>query len=228
MKIIFIGDVHGQFSEFANIVNNSDADIAIQCGDFGLWTDCVPGQPLPTRYHIDLNKPVFFVEGNHDNHAWLASLKTDKGVELFHNLTWMPRMSKCEFNGKRFLFCGGADSIDKAYRLAYYPDTWWPGEVISKEILTQVEPGEYFDYVVAHDRPEFVTRRINPDLRIIGDSSMVLSNLYGKITTPNWVCGHWHEYSQAGIFSTTFTTLNMLSFGGGMKGYGSPVMEVEV
>ena len=227
MKIIFVGDVHGQFTELENIVNGSNADIAIQCGDFGIWTDCVPGEPLPERYRLKLNKPVYFVEGNHDNHAWLASLKSEKGVELFHNLTWMPRMSKLELNGKSFLFCGGADSTDKAYRVSYLPNTWWPGEVIDPSIVDKVERDEQFDFVVTHDRPDFVTRAVAPDIRILGESAMVLSNLYGKIRTKNWVCGHWHQFSDETMFGTRFLTLNMLRLGN-MGGEGPCCYEIEI
>ena len=227
MKILFIGDVHGQFSELAHLVNNSNADIAIQCGDFGIWTDCVPGNPIPKKYHLNLNKPVYFVEGNHDNHAWLSSLGATEGVQLSPNLTWMPRGSKAEFGGKRFLFCGGADSTDKAYRLAYHPDTWWPGEVIDTSILDKVNKDEYFDFVIAHDRPDFVTRAVAPDVRLMGNSSMALSSLYGKIITKNWVCGHWHQFSDITMFDTRFLTLNMIQLGG-MQGTGPCCYEIEV
>lgn len=216
MKILFIGDVHGQLNVLERLVNESDADIAVQCGDMGVWIDCLPGKSLPKKYRLSLNKPVYFVEGNHDNHAYLASIKQGEGVgvEMFKNLIWMPRGAKKEIGGKKFLFCGGADSVDKAYRLAYYPGTWWPEEVIEPSVLDCVNKDDEFDFVVTHDRPEFVTHRLFPGTKIVGTSSMVLSNLYSKIIAKNWVNGHWHERCDADLFDTHFVTLNMLPMRG--------------
>ena len=96
MKICFIGDVHAQFGNLDFIVNNVDADIFIQTGDFGLWTDCQ--DVLPMAYRRKLNKPLYFVEGNHDNHRFLQKVLNNNpdwhnGIELYENITWMPRGS---------------------------------------------------------------------------------------------------------------------------------------
>ena len=211
MKICFVGDVHGGFDNLEFIANNIDCDIVMQLGDFGLWTDCV--NDLPTYYKRKYNKPVYFVDGNHDNHDFLGKVKENhsdwkSGIELADNLVWMPRGSSLEIAEKRFFFCGGADSIDKEYRLAYYPDTWWSGEIITEEIL-EYASGRY-DYVIAHDRPSFVSESLLGNYGKIGESSDVLSRLWGSIEVNKWVNGHWHSYSNVNIHNTQFITLDML------------------
>lgn len=219
MKILFIGDVHAKFGYLMSLVNGSDADVVIQCGDFGIWTDAVKGLGLPAQYHVNFNKPVYFVEGNHDNHAWLAWAKENMprssygGVALTDNIIWMPRGHRCEIGGKKFLFCGGADSVDKAYRLQWYPETWWPGEVIGESVLDSVGDGEEFDFVVTHDRPSLVTQYLDHGV-LPGKSAQVLDRLSEKVRAKEWFHGHWHLREEAVLNGTHYVGLDMLRLQG--------------
>ena len=230
MKILFVGDVHARFVEFERIVNESDADFVIQCGDFGIWTDAVPGKQLPKAYWRKYNKLVYFVEGNHDNHAWLAWAKDNmprtvsgEGVIVADSLIWMPRGTKCEFGGKKFFFCGGADSVDKAYRLRWYTDTWWPGEVIEESVLDAVQEDEAFDIVVTHDRPGIVTHYIG-ESTWPGQSTQTLDKLAAKIKARDWFHGHWHIRQDAVLNGTHYHGLDML---GGFTNCETELMEFQ-
>ena len=220
MKICFIGDVHGQFINLEFIVNNVDADIFIQTGDFGLWTDCQ--DILPMKYRRELIKPVYFVEGNHDNHTFLERiLKTNpdwqNGIELSENLIWMPRGSSKIIDGHRFFFCGGADSIDKNYRLELYPNTWWKGEAVTEDVLEYVNG--HYDFVIAHDRPTFVSSRFGmTKYGAIGESSNVIEKIYGMMDNVHyWINGHWHLFQTLEANDTKFITLDMLPYDTCMK-----------
>lgn len=218
MKVCFIGDIHAAFRNLEYIVNNVDADIFIQCGDYGLWTDCEIGKEVPSDYQMNFQKPVIFVEGNHDNHSWLEwaknNLPFDKtygGIDIAYNLIWMPRGYSTMIGNKKFLFCGGADSIDKDYRLTYYPGTWWPGEIINESILNFVKDDEHFDFVVTHDRPKFVSDRARQSsYAFISDSSVVLEKLFNKISVDYWINGHWHLFWSSKLLETNFVTLDMI------------------
>lgn len=210
MKIAFVGDVHGKFSMFCDLVNKLDCDMVIQCGDYGIWIDCT--DILPKSYKYDFNKPVIFIEGNHDNHKFLnLQEKSNLPVMLSNNMYWMPRGYKYNIGGKKFFFCGGADSIDKEYRLKYYPMTWWAEERIDLSLLDTVTKDEYFDFIVTHDRPSFISRKLG--FNVPSDplsSSFVLERLFYKINCKYWIHGHWHMNDIYKCGDSTFIGLDML------------------
>ena len=87
MKFLVMGDVHAHIKLFAEIVNKTDCDAVLQCGDLGVWSlkDFtnwgyvedkhghyeVYGSMAPitdvTNSQVKFNKPVYFITGNHEN-----------------------------------------------------------------------------------------------------------------------------------------------------------------
>lgn len=212
MKIGFIGDVHRRFDILEPLVNNMDCDLVIQCGDYGLWVDIE--NELPDRYKLKFNKLVMFVEGNHDNYTFLSNNRSEIDIqprEICNNLLWMPRGSRFQKGGKKFFFCGGADSIDKEYRLMYYPNTWWSEERIDMNILDYVDKNEEFDFIVTHERPSIISRKLGYEvLNNPISSAFVLDKLFNKVRCKNWIHGHWHENEICKCDDTMFIGLDML------------------
>lgn len=60
MKFFFIGDVHGKFNKYIDILKNNNYNISIQVGDFGIGFADI-------EYPTELGSNNFFIRGNHDN-----------------------------------------------------------------------------------------------------------------------------------------------------------------
>ena len=208
MERIFIcGDVHGHFSAFSEHLKKlaqaypEDMLSVFVCGDFGYW-------PLDLNMDKDLIVPdnvvVYFCPGNHEDWESLNKLKlNDAGMREVH-----PRVWYCSFGStltvrdKYFMFLGGAESVDRFYRV---PDvSWFKDEGISEEAMSELLSKKIhrpIDAVISHTCPDcvrgdtiMVCGRIypvfaNPDL---GNSEEQLER-FNKIHKPkSWFYGHFH------------------------------------
>ncbi len=200
MKITFIGDVHGKFTEYRKIIDASDCP-TIQVGDFGIgfyWQDAAGNKhrynELP-QDHYD----HWFIRGNHDN-PYECRLHPQNIQDA------------SMWNG---IFCmGGALSIDKEFRTEGLD--WWTDEELSIEKLDQaVDLYETLkpEVVVTHDGPEGViphmfnwySKSAYPS-RTRDALSIML-----KIHRPKlWIFGHWHKTVKYEDQGTTFLCLNEL------------------
>ncbi len=147
MKIMFLGDVHGNEHWLRACVSRAafnECELIIQLGDFGYWEHTKAGiyyldqvQGMCRKYKI----PMIFIDGNHENHEMLIEYMNkpfeyqlegcnfSELKQIREGLGWIPRGSIFTINSTTFMGFGGAHSVDKASRKMGY--SWWPGEMIS-------------------------------------------------------------------------------------------------
>jgi predicted phosphodiesterase len=154
-SIILIGDIHGNFSELIHDIKRykHGNSYLIQVGDFGI------GFHSPNYYKEILTKlnnilvstdnHLFVIRGNHDSPEFF---KTTNNPFNLSNITLLEDYSELELLGKKFLFVGGAISIDRVQRVE--GRSWWADEnfVLRDEESFPYENSQY-DIVVAHTRP---------------------------------------------------------------------------
>jgi predicted phosphodiesterase len=199
----FIGDVHGKYNQYKNII--VDCPASIQVGDMGVGFKKWHGGELI----FDKNPPFDamahgnhrFIRGNHDNpnvcrnhKFWIA----DGTVE------------------NDMMFIGGADSIDKAWRTEGI--SWW-----ADEQLSMADWNVCFDtYVrnkprimVTHDCP----RQIYPHLHshhVFENADDITSRsldfIFNEWKPEIWIFGHHHKSFDQVIDGTRFICLNELEF----------------
>lgn len=153
MKVMFLGDTHGNVAwmqQVAAFAAERDVDLIIQLGDWGFWW---PGHDKDNRLHTILSQidiPMWFIDGNHDNHPRLRKI-VDKDGYISPYLRYLKRGTRFELDGWRFLALGGAYSIDKMYRTE--GRSWWREEEISyAEAMQCIEDGPC-DVMLTHDKP---------------------------------------------------------------------------
>lgn len=129
MKILTIGDTHGDLSSLCNIALPQAAkhniNLIIQVGDFGYWEHFEDGQRFLNKLSKHLVRrgiTLWWLDGNHENHPMLwdkytADPDNNGFMEIRENLWYMPRGSVFTLDNVRFLVLGGAFSIDKESRL---------------------------------------------------------------------------------------------------------------
>jgi hypothetical protein len=141
MAIWITGDIHGEPSRFATnnfyeqkeFSGNKDDNTVIICGDFGLvwakeeetanecyWLNWLEDKPFTT----------VFVDGNHENHARLATYPVKewhggKVHEIRPHVLHLMRGEIFEIEGKTFFAFGGASSHDIQDGILDYEDPDW-------------------------------------------------------------------------------------------------------
>ncbi len=205
MATFLKGDIHGNLFEvidFINRFNLGKNDNIIILGDCGiawrkdkkdlaqniqLWNECGNGVKL------------YFIDGNHENFNILNSLPIENNMgKIADNIYHLRRGQVYEFENKKILVCGGADSIDKYRRIENF--TWWKEEAISQETIDDIPAGHY-DYVLTHCCPRSIfeknriylsTLQFLDENKINHSSEDMLEQLKNKITFDHWFFAHYH------------------------------------
>lgn len=198
----FLGDTHGDlaFAESAaKLARQHDAEV-IQLGDWGfLW----PGKDrLRTLSDMLIGErtAMRFIDGNHDDHPRLKKLRGRVRVRDVHidvNVIYQPRGSVHEDeDGTRFLFLGGAPSIDRDSRVE--GRSWWPEETIKDaEFDLAMSAKKPIHVLVTHDAPDFppgFSPKGSPSYQRDQLTSMKRVDALIRRHRPEiHVHGHWHS-----------------------------------
>jgi hypothetical protein len=199
---LLVGDPHGdmEFAARASLMARQHNAEILCLGDWGfLW----PGHDQLKKLSDMLvgdGTTMYFIDGNHDDHPSLRKLigpVREHGVTIAKSVIYQPRGSVHEDgDGTRFLFLGGAPSIDRAFRTE--GRSWWPEEVITDEefdrAFSAVGP---IHVLVTHDAPAYppgFSAKGSPDYKRACELSMKrVDKLVRKHRPLLHVHGHWHS-----------------------------------
>lgn len=168
--MIFIGDIHGDFSRIKNLNNKKQY---VLLGDIGLGFN--------SDYPTDFGSNVYFIRGNHDN----------PDICRRH----INYLGEFGFNSKLNIFyISGAESIDKNYRTEYID--WWRDEQLSYtqfnnclKLYEEIQP----DIVVSHAAPDCI-KAILIDSNILKSATETFLEQMLRIHTPKkWIFAHYHK-----------------------------------
>lgn len=182
-------------------------------------------QALARAGEFHAKPPVMmrFVDGNHDWHPKLRELcrtacpgehyETSRGVRLDDAglVRYQPRGSTYEDeDGTRFLFCGGAPSIDREFRTD--GRSWWKEEVISEEEFQRcMDATGPFHVLVTHDAPDYPVgygpKGSKTHREQSARSMEMIRQLVRKHEPGLLVHGHWHERFNRKLWNTTWSGL---------------------
>lgn len=154
--IILLGDIHGRFDVILSKLNTGllDDTILIQIGDFGLGFR--PHFEKSELERIDKrlkeqNCELFVIRGNHDEPKWFTNPVINSEFNQKHkNITLLPDYYTKDINGVRFLFVGGAVSIDRYYRTLN--ESYWTGEVVQEPKFNISK----HDILISHTVPHYL------------------------------------------------------------------------
>lgn len=218
--MIFItGDTHRAL-DIGKLANDSfdyscltRDDYVIICGDFGFVWFCDERDKAWLDWLGEKPCTFLFIDGNHDNHAALAALPTEKifggkAHRVSENIIHLMRGQVYTIEGRRFFTFGGGESIDR--HLRHEGRSWWPQEMPSEKeytdgILNLQKASWQVDYVLSHVAPQatmqkiasyFGGNRLNRYLQYIDD----------RLEYKQWYFGHYHfdrkmDEKHTGIFN---------------------------
>ena len=205
MATFLKGDIHGNLFEIIDFINRFNLgknDNIIILGDCGIaWRKDKKDLAQNIKLWNECGNEVklYFIDGNHENFNILNSLPIENNMgKIADNIYHLRRGQVYEFENKKILVCGGADSIDKYRRIENF--TWWKEEAISQETIDDIPAGHY-DYVLTHCCPRSVfeknriylsTLQFLDENKINHSSEDMLEQLKNKITFDHWFFGHYH------------------------------------
>lgn len=178
MRILFLGDIHGNFNLIKQYVNRFDIKDAyiIQVGDFGVGFDTLYKEKsqleLINSELVKSNVFLYAIRGNHDRPSYF-----ENDPFSLSNIKLISDYTVLELEGKRILCIGGAVSIDRAHRITdaqkngdhtyKHGQSWFKGEEFNLDIDI-LEAFRDINIVVTHTSPDYCT----PD-NSLGFGSMV-------------------------------------------------------
>lgn len=216
----FCGDTHGEFFFLNQYLKTSKSDDNFFiCGDFGYW-DKSTFREGKGFYHDLIKNPnnskIYFCDGNHENHVLLKELERKQGwknpIEIKENIFYCPRGSALLLDdGRRVLFVGGADSIDKRWRDSYV--NWFPQEVLRFKEYERIDFSMKYDIVISHTCPlnclswmQSISSKI---MKCYDFTSDLLQSIFDRVQPDKWYFGHWHQYDTRMIDNCSFTVCQM-------------------
>ena len=188
--ILFIGDLNCRYWLVNHITGiaekqfNENVTAVLQLGDFGLFKT-----PLNAWFNGKGNnsftRPVYFIDGNHEDFLFLKSLTTDFSSHFTH----LPRGTVHNFNGFNFLCLGGAAYMD--------PVNTPSGAVIREEDIQACmsHQPESVDVIITHDCPRDIGVPGNSGFEYCGPTGFSQSSLLRKhFTSKTWLFAHHHRF----------------------------------
>ncbi|WP_171041381.1 metallophosphoesterase family protein [Sinomonas susongensis] len=213
MKILIAGDWHRDAHwavETIKAARQQGLRHVIHLGDLGaFWPSDYPEPPSRTNslgkaYGFtrslsdavrDANIKFMFIDGNNDNHEFLAQLPRRRRRARMMGLTYLPRGTRFRLGGRRFGALGGAYSLDRGQR-RHHVD-WWPEEEPTAEDVRRLGDRR-LDVLLAHEVPASVelpaSFPVRPETEAEANRTRELVQAAVEATRPAQLfAGHWHQ-----------------------------------
>ena len=209
--IYIIGDIHGAFNRLMKKISDLDLkDCTIICvGDLGMGFHYSPEGELKgcdrmNEFFAERQIVFMSIRGNHDDPSYF-----DGSINLSH-FKLLPDYHTEIINDEKFLFVGGAVSIDRVYRkegLSYWSDELF---VLKPELV------EKCDVLITHSAPTWIGPIDKEGISSWCEKDPTLWDLCYKerkdhdelfrLAKPTMhYCGHFHSYhwvEMNGCYST--------------------------
>lgn len=117
MRVLIVGDIHGQFYELLQFITEMKSlfriQAAIQLGDFGFFPELFESMEEQDQY---FPVPLYVIDGNHEDHEWLYLSSLNNEMETWkqkHNIYFLQRATVLNLGGAKIGAIGGALHVDQ-------------------------------------------------------------------------------------------------------------------
>lgn len=202
-NVMLLGDTHGNRGFTKSAISWAAAngiDRIVQVGDFGFWPRLNNGQKFlhdVGKAAVEAHVPLYFIDGNHEDHLYLDSIRSQRGVGMIHYgkypITYIDRGTTWEWGGVTFGAFGGAYSIDRRWRTEDSPQYgWFANEMPDRSKIAAL--GEV-DVLLTHDAPTIPPLAYGGGFKDDPTSRESQAAVYAAVVAsqPMYVVhGHWH------------------------------------
>lgn len=204
---LVVGDLHGDEDAIRLIFElavSYGAVRILQLGDFGYYPKLPKFKSFLSQFSaasVRTGIPVFFVDGNHDDHEALDhSVCRTQFVEVEPSIYWCPRGHQWSWDDVRFASLGGGYSVDRHRRrigLDCHPDL----ECINRSDYDRLLDHSC-DVLLAHDGPDVVPFPLKYDYPDDTNNRKVLTAVLTALSPTAMLHGHHHLWHVTGCDST--------------------------
>lgn len=209
-KIAFLGDVHADTAYLKKALKHckqNGVQVVVQVGDMGIF-----GNYDRTLCNVMSEFPdmkLLFIDGNHEDFSIIDSWDTDCDDVFWldddKQVGYLPRGVAWMWQGKTFAAMGGAVSVDRKWRTAWFD--WFPQERAGfldyKNLLNNT--AEWYlediriDYMITHDAPMSANIPL-PNSNNYPSNEIAESEIYRRdfmeplldLRPRQWYHGHYH------------------------------------
>lgn len=198
--IFFTSDIHGgenMTGLMEYLACAGEDDLLIILGDLMLQFQDTEENRRFTELFRSADKPIAFLDGNHENYAYLQSFPEETWCggrvhRISDKVVYLRRGNIYDICGKSFFVMGGCKSSAKWKAQGL----WYPGEEPSAEELALAyenlaKRGNQVDYVLTHRYENDPARGVEEfeALSLMG----LLKYIDDNVRFTHWYSGHWHE-----------------------------------
>lgn len=196
--LVLIGDVHEEREIFFELLEKAPRGAqVIQLGD-------LPFYPHLERRHPWRRppRPFSMIDGNHHSYDLTRGLTVP--TEIRPGVTFLPRGTVLNLEGRRVGILGGADSvIDVPFRVRGVD--WWPDEERVSDadvarLLANAEQVGGLDLLLTHTPPASITTAMMRDGRPPHNSAVAVEVAWEALGRPEIISGHMHEEAHGPSF----------------------------
>ena len=202
--IYLISDLHGNkdfkgLQDYLSIA--TDNDLLIILGDLCLNFEPTEENKIFTEYFLSLNKPIAFLDGNHENYPYINNFPVEiwNGGSVHRLSKYLVHLRRGEIysiDGKTFFTFGGCKSSSKWAEMGL----WYPGEQGTEEefqhACDNLHKNNYqVDYILTHKYEHH-----SADIGICVPPIHFAEYIDSHVSYRMWYYGHSH---QEGAFNTT-------------------------
>ncbi len=231
-KVYCIGDTHGLYFWSAIAFSEIRDCVLIHVGDIGLGfvnkktEEADYQRDRTTLMRMDnllanRNITLIGIRGNHDDPSYFKP--NHEFASIFQNIHLLDDFTYVMINGKKFLFAGGAISIDRMFRLIEMEKkpfiTYWPDEGF---ILPEnYETLDKCDVLITHSAPwgmfpndgfqnirGFLTMDKPLEAQLIKEREDLLT-LFHQVEPKHLCYGHFHNSNEEEFHGCHVTCLNI-------------------
>lgn len=231
--IYIVGDVHGRFDLLQQEIKRFDLrDCIIICvGDLGIGFEFKYNPMKEHRIHAQQNEwfgrrgiKFYSIRGNHDDPQFFRG---DTRV-VYDNFEMLEDYTTLDLNGEKFLFIGGAISVDRecvsrsGVKYRREGETYWKEEVL----VLHPDKLQDCDVLITHTAPSWNGPLDKEGIRSIVDYDIVDPTLWDEciaerrtideiirnVRPKMHYCGHFHCYSWCENWDCYSTILSILQF----------------